>query len=139
VHLDTALNLAWFLLGAMALVITLALSRRASFSSKQLHFIGVAAIVVALFPYISATDDVLRIEHFNTQGTHSNGSKGKAGDDLLRLYETLDSPLICGVCRIVLTLIFVSLLAAPVGHLLRRSIPLEAGRSPPLLPYPAQQ
>ena len=135
-HLDTALNLAWFLLGAMALVVTLGVSRRASFSSKWLHFIGVAAIVVALFPYISATDDVLRIEHFNTQGPHSNGSKGKADDNLLRLYETLDSPLIGGTCHITFTLIFVSLLAAPIGRLIQRSIPLEAGRSPPL-PYPA--
>ena len=134
-HLDTALNLAWFLLGALALGTTLGLSRRASFSSKWFHFIGVSAIVVALFPYISATDDVLRIEHFNTQGTHSNGSKHKAGDDLLRLYETLDSPLICGTCRIAFTLTFVLLLAAPVQRLLRRSIPLKAGRSPPLLPY----
>ncbi len=120
----------------MALVTTLGLSRRASSSSKWLHLMGVGAIVVALFPYISATDDVLRIEHFNAQQTHENGSKNKANDDLLRLYETLDSPLICGPCRIAFTLIFVSLLAAPVLRLIRRSIPLEAGRSPPL-PYPA--
>ena len=135
-HLDTALNLAWFLLGASALAATLGLSRRASFSSKRLHLVGVTAIVVALFPYISATDDVLRIEHFNAQQTHSNGGKQKANDDLLRLYETLDSPLICGACRITFTLIFFSLLAIPTQHLIRRSIPLEAGRSPPL-PYPA--
>ncbi|MFL6464056.1 MAG: hypothetical protein ACJ73N_06560 [Bryobacteraceae bacterium] len=133
---DTALNLVWLLLGAMSLVITLGLSRRASFNSKWLHLIGVAAIVVALFPYISATDDVLRIEHFNAQQTHENGSKRSASDDLLRLYETLDSPLLCGSCRIALTLIFLSLLSAPAQYLIRRSIPLEAGRSPPLS-YPA--
>lgn len=135
-HFDTALNLAWLLLGALSLVITLALSRRASFNSKWLHVIGVAAIVVALFPYISATDDVLRIEHFNAQQTHENGGKRTASDDLLRLYETLDSPLLCGSCLIALILIFLSLLAAPVPYLIRRSIPLKAGRSPPL-PYPA--
>ena len=118
----------------MALAITLGLSRRASFTTKWLHLIGVAAIVVALFPYISATDDVLRIERFGTQQTHETGSKHKASDDLLRLYETLDSPLLCGCCRVALTLIFLSLLAAPVQRMIRRSIPLEAGRSPPL-PY----
>ena len=135
-HLDTALNLAWLLLGAVALAATLGLSRRASFSKKQFHLVGVTAIVVALFPYISATDDVLRIEHLKAQQTHTNGSKQKASDDLLRLYETLDSPLICDTCRITVTLVFFSLLAAPVQRLIRRSIPLEAGRSPPL-PYPA--
>jgi hypothetical protein len=136
VHFDTALNLVWFLLGAMALVATLGLSRRASFDNKRLHLIGVAAIVVALFPYISATDDVLRIERFGSQQTHENGCKHKTSDDLLRLYETLDSPLISGSCRIALTFIFLSLLVAPVQKLIRRSITLEAGRSPPL-PYPA--
>ena len=118
----------------MALAVTLGLSRRASFSIKWFHLMGVAAIVVALFPYISATDDVLRIERFGAQQTHENGSKHKTSDDLLRLYETLDSPLICGACRIAFTLIFVALLAAPIQNLIRRSIPLEAGRSPPL-PY----
>ena len=132
-HFDTALNVAWLLFGAMALVTTLAVSRRASFSSKRLHLIGVAAIVVALFPYISATDDVLRIEHFNAQQTHENDGKRTTGDDLLRLYETLDSPLLCGFCRIALTLIFLSLLAPPIHNLIRRSVPLQAGRSPPLL------
>jgi hypothetical protein len=136
VYFDTALNLVWFLLGTMALVATLGLSRRASFNRKWFHLIGVAAIVVALFPYISATDDVLRIERFNSQQTHENGGKHKTSDDLLRLYETLDSQLISGSCRIAITLIFLALLAAPVEHLIRRSIPLEAGRSPPL-PYPA--
>jgi hypothetical protein len=136
VHFDTALNLVWLLLGAIALATTLGLSRRASFNSKWFHFIGVAAIVVALFPYISATDDVLRIERFGTPQTHESGCKHKASDDLLRLYETLDSPLLCGSCRVALTLIFFSLLAAPVQSLIGRSIPLEAGRSPPT-PYPA--
>ena len=136
-HFDTALNLAWFLLGATALAATLKLSRRASSGSRQLHLVGVAAIVVALFPYISATDDVLRIEHFTAQQTHTDGDKHKAGDDLLRLYETLDSPLLCGICRITFTLICFSLLAVPVQFLIRRSIPSEAGRSPPPLPYPA--
>lgn len=96
----------------------------------------VAAVVVALFPYISATDDVLRIKHYSTQHTNSNGSKHKAGDDLLRLYETLDSPLAYGTCRIVFTVVFFSLLTASIWRFSQRSIPLEAGRSPPL-PYPA--
>ena len=136
-HFDTALNLAWLLFGAIALAITLGLSRRVSSGkgvlSGWLHLIGMAAIIVALFPYISATDDILRIEHFNTQQEHQRGDKHSSSDDLLRLYETLDSPLLGNFCRIILTLIFVSFLAVPVHKLVRRSIPLEAGRSPPLL------
>jgi hypothetical protein len=140
VHFDTALNLAWLLSGVIALAATLGLSRRVSSKKNRLsgwlHLIGVAAIVVALFPYISATDDLLRIEHFNTQQAHQNGSKHSSSDDLLRLYETLDSPLLCNTCRIILTLIFLSLLAAPAHNLVRRSVTLITGRSPPL-PNPA--
>lgn len=137
---DTALNLAWLLSGVIALAMTLGLSRRVSSQksglSGWLHLIGVAAIVLALFPYISATDDMLRIEHFNTQQTHQHGSKHNSSDDLLRLYEAMDSPLLGESCRIVLTLIFVSFLAVPDYNLARRSVTLITGRSPPL-PNPA--
>lgn len=132
---DTALNVAWLLSGVIALATTLVLSRRVSSKkdglSGWLHLIGVAAIVVALFPYISATDDMLRIEHFNAQQAHQHGGK-HSSDDLLRLYETLDAPLLCNSCRIILTLIFLSLLTAPAHSLVRRSITLITGRSPPL-------
>lgn len=135
---DTALNLAWLLLGAGALATTLVVSRRVSSKNNKfsgwLHLIGVAAIVVALFPYISATDDVLRIEHLNAQLAHENDGKHST-DNLLRLYETLDCPLFCNSHQIALTLIFVLLLTAPAQRLVRRAVTREAGRSPPALLY----
>ena len=67
---DTALNLLWLALGVFALASTLRSRRhRAGFAHVPvwLHVCGVALIIAALFPYISATDDVLRIQHMDVQ------------------------------------------------------------------------
>lgn len=94
--------------------------------------VGVALIVVALFPYISATDDVLRIERFNAQHDSTNPHKQTPSDDLMRLYETMDSPLVCRISEIVLTFFFISVVFTPIRMLIDRIAPLQAGRSPPL-------
>lgn len=96
-----------------------------------LHIGGVALIVVALFPYISATDDVLRIEHFSAQHDRHHPTKQNQSDDLMRLYETMDSPLVCRVCEVTMTFSFISLVFTPVATLIDRVAPLQAGRSPP--------
>ncbi len=135
-YFETALNLVWLLLGLIALVSTIRFTLRPSVEPKRapawLHIVGVGLIVAALFPYISATDDVVRIEHFNAQ--HDSGHPGKRGhnDDLLRLYETMDTPLVCRTSEVVVHFYFVALTFTPVLHALNRIAPLAAGRSPPL-------
>ncbi len=47
------------------------------------------------------------------------------------LYETMDSPLICGVCEVALTFSLVWLIFTPVVRLIDRVAPSQAGRSPP--------
>jgi hypothetical protein len=136
VHFDAALNLAWLFLGGLALARTI----RATWcqsdvttpKSRWLHIVGVALIVAALFPYISATDDVLRIEHFKAQHDSRHSSKQTENDDLMRLYETTDSPLVCRVCQVALVFFFISLVFTPAARLMERIAPLHAGRSPPL-------
>jgi hypothetical protein len=144
VHFDTALNLVWALLGILALgsishsnfYRKLEENRR----SKRLHLIGLGLIVVALFPYVSATDDVLRIEHYRSQhetaiqdNAHSDTSTGSQGqiDDLMRLYEVMDSPLVCRVAEISFTLSFVALVFSPAVRLIYHFAPGCCGRSPP--------
>lgn len=138
-HFDTALNLIWFVFGVFALAGTLRvkLGRDSTVSrgSAWLHICGVALIVAALFPYISATDDVLRIQHMNLQQTpdHSRQNGKKAPSDaLIRLYEVMDTPVVCAVRQISLTLFFVFLVIVPVLRRVDRSTPFLAGRSPPL-------
>ena len=133
---EHALNIIWFLLGVVALAMTLRVRARRSEANDRapawLHICGVALIIAALFPYISATDDVLRIQHLNIEHRHDQTEKKTANDQLIRLYETMDTPLVCTVQQISLVFFFVSLLFLPTTRILRRSVPLASGRSPPL-------
>lgn len=135
-HFETALNVIWLLLGLLALACTAhAVFRRTPDERRApawLHIVGVGLIVAALFPYISATDDVLRIEHFSSQSDPHHAGKQTKTDDLIRLYEVMDTPLACPVSRVVLTFFFISLVFVPLVRLLDRIAPLQAGRSPPL-------
>ena len=135
-HFETALNVAWLLLGFLALACT----AHAAFSRKReqrrapawLHIVGVGLIVAALFPYISATDDILRIEHFSSQHDSHHSGKQTKTDDLIRLYEVMDTPLVCSVSEVALIFFFVSLVFAPLLRRIERIAPFQAGRSPPL-------
>jgi hypothetical protein len=94
---------------------------------------GVALIVAALFPYISATDDVLRIEQLNSHQSGTDSSHRGPHDNLIRLYQTMDTPLVSDIKHVVLTLFFVSLVAAVISRTITRNAPFESGRSPPSL------
>lgn len=135
-HFDTALNLLWLLLGVIALGSTIraAIHRRGDRSSTWLHVIGVALIVAALFPYISATDDLVRSEGLSTQQDrdHSSSSQKAPNGNLIRLYEILDSPIVCATCVLTLTFFAVWVIFLPVTERARRFAPASAGRSPPL-------
>jgi hypothetical protein len=136
VQFETALNLAWLLFGALALACTTHATFRRKDRERRapawLHIVGVGLIVAALFPYISATDDIVRTEHFSSQHEpHHAGTQNKT-DNLVRLYEAMDTPWICPVAGIALTLFFVSLLFTPLAKRIERIAPSEAGRSPPL-------
>jgi hypothetical protein len=146
VHFEAALNLVWLALGLAALAMAgrNVLKRRRVLDGSGLshgapawlHIVGVALIVVALFPYISATDDLLRIEHFHARADqqHTNlPGKHSRTDNLIRLYETMDTPLVCAVREISLVFFFIALVFLPVLRLVERCQPQESGRSPPIL------
>lgn len=100
-----------------------------------MHVIGVALIVAALFPYISATDDLVRSEDLPNQHTqdHSSPTKKTPNDSLIRLYEALDSPLACTTCAFVIAFFAVWIVFLPVAKRAHHIAPACAGRSPPLL------
>lgn len=134
---DTALNLVWLVLGLAALASTaraaLARKPRPKNSPAWLHIVGVALIVASLFPYISATDDALRAEHFAAQHEHGHAGKHNRMDNLMRLYEAMDNPLVSEARTIVLTFFFISLIFVPVLRAVSQLAPHQAGRSPPSL------
>jgi hypothetical protein len=128
VHLDTALNSIWFAMGILACAGAIRATRRYS----GFRVVGVVLVVAALlFPYISATDDVVRIEHLRGQSSHPSSSQRGPTDDLIRLYQTMDTPLVCAVLRVSLTLFFVLLIGTSIVRRIDRSAPFESGRSPP--------
>jgi hypothetical protein len=97
--------------------------------------VGVALIVAALFPYISATDDLVRSESLSTQQDQSHSSSGSKApnSNLIRLFETLDSPLACRTCILTLTFLAVWVISIPAANRDGRVAPSYAGRSPPQL------
>src|SRR3954469_10389920 len=104
------LNLFWACLALMALISPLRICRRSkrrSGKSRWLLVVGVGLIIAALFPYVSATDDVLRVggltHHANRDGTKQHGKT----DDLVRLFEVTDTPLVCRVPNVSLIFVFV--------------------------------
>jgi len=133
VHFDTALNSLWFALGILASAGAIRATRR----YNEFRLAGIVLVAAALlFPYISATDDVVRIEHLRGQSSHSSSSQRGSSqhgptDDLVRLYQTMDTPLVCAVLRVSLTLFFVLLITTSVVRRIDRSRPFESGRSPP--------
>jgi hypothetical protein len=109
--------------------------RRLRFRPSRL--VSIALVLGTLFPYISATDDLLRAEHLHVQAEHRhlNGTPSQQNqtDDLLRLYETMDSPLVGSIYLLVFALCFVALVFYPRIHAANRLAPHTAGRSPPCL------
>jgi hypothetical protein len=143
VQFEAALNLIWLVLGVLALASTLRARLNGSLPAHRapiwLHVCGVALIVAALFPYISATDDVLRVQRMDvqqTRGSHQPPHNKGPIDSLLRLYEAMDTPVICAAREISLTLIFISVVIIPVLRPLSRNTPLKSGRSPPYPSFP---
>ncbi len=132
---ETTLNVVWLSFGLCVLASAVRTALRERDEPRRapawLHIVGLGLIVAALFPYISATDDILRVEHFTSQ-QDPHSSKQSRTSDLIRLYETMDTPLVCRTTEVAITFSFVSLVFTPVLHAIDRSAPSAAGRSPPV-------
>ncbi len=136
---DTALNALWLLLGACAVTWTVRARfrrhPRRSVTSTSLHVIRLALVLAALFPYISATDDIVSIQTLDQHHDQSRPARQSQNQTLIRLYDTLDTPLVCRVQAIAFVLFFVALVIAPVLRCITHSEPSESGRSPPVLAF----
>jgi hypothetical protein len=140
VELDLILNMVWALLGVLALAAVFIADARERclrpFHSRVLHLIGTALVVTALFPYISATDDVVQIEHASSDAAqHDKQSSGQhhQGNDLWRLYDANDHSIGESCIYVAPSFSFVSIVVTPVPATAEFTIPQTAGRSPPVL------
>ena len=75
------------------------------------------------------------MEHYTSQHDQHGSHKATPSDDLVRLYEALDAPVVGHSCGIALVLFVVSVLFVPQRSILCRIAPLVAGRSPPFLSF----
>jgi hypothetical protein len=146
VQFDATLNVAWAILGLLALCATAHAAMRQKERRTPRWLLVVGLIVTALFPYVSASDDILRIEHHRGAAVptsthvsdHSNNRSQQSrhsADDLLRLYETLDTPLVCQLYVVQLSLSLVAFITVLEYKHTSRAVPEGFGRSPPLLPF----
>jgi hypothetical protein len=99
--------------------------------------IGVALIAATLFPIISASDDVIRIQHLERthqsqrDSTNTSGHK-RATESLIRLYEAMESPLAATPVRICFVLFFAFLIGPLCVANVRQHTIAQGGRSPPV-------
>ncbi len=125
VQFDVALNLVWVVLGLIVLGAAVGAQNQ-----RWLRIVGTCLIVAALFPYISATDDVVRMDYAQSQ-QHSH--QPTTSDNLMHLYQSMDTPIISDVPALVLTVFFVAFVFTPTTVRVSRHSPRVAGRSPPAL------
>jgi hypothetical protein len=121
VRFDNALNLIWLSFGLLALLATVRSKKRRT----GFQVLGVTLVVTALFPFISASDDLVRIE----QSSRPTG----ANEHLVHLYMNLETPLAAVAPKVSFTLHFIHLVSIPLGQGMERSAPVSIGRSPPIL------
>jgi hypothetical protein len=135
VQLDLTLNVFWLLLGVLAIGMTLRASSGKSGPTRW-RLAGIVLVLAALFPFISATDDILRVEHYTSEhettehGRH-HSQRTTTTDDLIRLYEAMDAPLVPDVAGIAFILLFFSFVTVLHDPVLTRVAPGTSGRSPP--------
>lgn len=141
---DVTLNVAWLSLSLLALCIAarLAFRRdRPSRAPRWLLLVGVGLVVTSLFPYISASDDVVRMDGSALQQASTGHqqtttpSGERRNQNLIRLYETMDAPLVCRIACVALTFYFVALICTHTVQSIERTAPQLAGRSPPFAIY----
>jgi hypothetical protein len=131
VPLESTLNALWASLGFLAIAgaIAAACIRQNAARSKRLQVVCIALVVSALFPYISSTDDALRLQYLSAQ--QSSSSENHGHDNLMRLYEATDAPIAGQIYSLAIALFTLYLVSYAVVSGLDRSIPQRAGRSPP--------
>lgn len=144
-QVDLALNLLWLILVFSALVsYGVSGRKRRGFSLLRRIFGGVAVFLasLALFPCISASDDLVQLEWYGLHSKHAPAhDKDGAGHrhpekslaTLVRLLEALEAAQLVQACSLVVLLLALAMVSLPASRLTARSTPNCSGRAPPAL------
>lgn len=137
-HFDAALNVVWLVLGMGAFALALRASCRLQSGRKALplaQFAGVIALAGTLFPYVSATDDLICIEAVSSltehAAEHGSGCSRATTSGLLNLLQAQDSFVVGRAVGPSAALIVVGVVDLPVFRSFSRQRAATAGRSPP--------
>jgi hypothetical protein len=143
--LDTALNLAWLSIGAIALCFLAFLERhRYRYSTRRARGARLAAmliLIVALFPTVSSSDDLFSFALLNSHlGKHGGAgttppetSKEKAGMLLYRLLETLDHYQVSNIYTFSVALSCLAFVFRLSREVATCAVASRPGRAPPSL------
>ena len=137
---DVALNLAWLGLGSLILALTIGASRRLKGRDSVPYWLQIAcavAIAGALFPFVSATDDLVRMEAMPSASEHQdtrNTGTSESNSNLLHLYQAAETFLTSRAIRIAYTPVFFAISRSIAPQSLGYVRLHIAGRSPPHLP-----
>ncbi len=131
--LESTLNAAWVFLSLIAVGTAFAAAylRSGALRSKRFQVLCVVLIVAALFPYISSTDDALRMQYLRGHEHQTNPTDNRNHDNLMRLYEAMDAPVVAEPVAIVMVLFLITLVSVSALQPMDRAVPQLSGRSPP--------
>jgi hypothetical protein len=138
---DTALNLVWAFAGAAALGTLAArdICRQVDLWDRCRRTLVVFVACVALFPCVSASDDMVQFEHLQVNSRTGGEGVGclpvKRGEKpalyLARLLESLENFQISTTCQLRPGLCLLALVGTFSDHRVARPLPSRPGRSPP--------
>jgi hypothetical protein len=142
-HANSLLNLAWLALCIAAFTWFLLSTKRRGVSSRRLVLgrgLALALALISLFPYVSASDDSVRLALLNAQASANNSGRSAwsarhASTEMLAilvgLLEVLESAQVSAVLALAVALCVFSLALAVPPDSLDRFLPSCAGRAPP--------
>ena len=119
------------------MILTICASRQVKARGTGLcwiQFVGAVAIAGALFPYVSATDDLVWMENLSSRTEHQEGRNAgtsNASSSLLALYHAGEAFLISRNIRIACVFVFLAMTLALVIRSFDCSRVHASGRSPP--------
>ena len=122
--LTTTLNVVWLLIAVAALTAFALTERNQCAGSRLRRFVAIILLVLSLFPFVSASDDLL--------GLTCNRNSDKVSQQLVQLLETLHNVQVCSAFAFVLTLFCVGWVFTAGAVSLFCPAPRFAGRAPPV-------
>jgi hypothetical protein len=139
--LVSALNVAW---AVICLTLGMRLFRSGSriTSAKLQRVVALLMAAVALFPVVSASDDLVRFAFLGCSAIHTDAKAGTPLSDdsdqqpaqavLAKLLDSLDSVQVTPFCTSAFILVLIAFLVCAAPQVVGRRVTAVFGRAPPI-------